>query len=412
MPLFLMKPMIEVENICKAYFKGLDKRYKSLRESIVHIPKNIFNSQRKPFWALEDINFHVTEGQSFGIIGPNGAGKSTLLKILSRITPPTKGKITMYGRVASLLEVGTGFHPELTGRENVYFNGSILGMKKSEIRQRFDEIVAFSGVEEFLDSPLKHYSSGMQMRLAFSVAAHLRAEILLIDEVLAVGDVAFQKKCIGKMDEVSKGQGKTILFVSHDMSALLNFCPHGMLLESGKIKEIGPMDQVVSSYLSNKSFTNRLDSDVVQRQGNGKLTFTNIEIQSIQNANLGLIKCGEDVAIHVYFKTEKDYGSNVFFAILIDNILGQRVAVMSNEMLQKELIFDQTNHCISLKIPHFPMPPGIYTVTLYCTIQGQIADWVKNVCEFEVTGGDFYQTGHNIPKHAGLTLLDFSLDIS
>lgn len=244
-----MKPIIEVNHVWKEYQKGIDRRYKSLRDTLARIPNKVFGAEKEKFWALEDIDFKVEAGESVGIIGKNGAGKSTLLKILSRITPPTKGEIILRGRVASLLEVGTGFHPELTGRENVFFNGSILGMKHAEIKSKFDEIVAFSGVESFIDTPLKHYSSGMQMRLAFSVAAHLDSEILLIDEVLAVGDAEFQKKCIGKMDEVSKGEGKTILFVSHDMKAVKSLTNKLILIQEGKTIFPKSMDEGFLLYL-------------------------------------------------------------------------------------------------------------------------------------------------------------------
>lgn len=243
-----MKPVIEVNHVWKEYQKGIDRKYKSLRDTLTDIPSKLFGNEKEKFWALQDINFHVAAGESIGIIGRNGAGKSTLLKILSRITPPTKGEIILRGRVASLLEVGTGFHPELTGRENVFFNGSILGMKNAEIKRKFDEIVDFSGVESFIDTPLKHYSSGMQMRLAFSVAAHLDAEILLIDEVLAVGDAEFQRKCIGKMDEVSKGEGKTVVFVSHDMGMLEKLTRCGFLLNLGQIKFFGKSAEVLKIY--------------------------------------------------------------------------------------------------------------------------------------------------------------------
>lgn len=245
-----MKPVIEVNHVWKEYHKGIDRRYKSLRDTLIGMPNRLFGAEKEKFWALEDIDFKVQAGESVGIIGRNGAGKSTLLKILSRITPPTKGEIILRGRVASLLEVGTGFHPELTGRENVFFNGSILGMKNQEIKRKFDEIVDFSGVENFIDTPLKHYSSGMQMRLAFSVAAHLDSEILLIDEVLAVGDAEFQKKCIGKMDDVSKGEGKCILFVSHNLTALSDLCPKSVLLSNGKILKYEKTTNVINHYLN------------------------------------------------------------------------------------------------------------------------------------------------------------------
>ena len=251
-----MKPIIEVKNISKKYIIShrLEKYY-TLRETLtnlVKVPLKMLKQKRKAkkeeFWALKDINFSVLPGETIGIIGRNGAGKSTLLKILSQITPPTSGLIHMRGRVASLLEVGTGFHPELTGRENIFLNGSILGMKRWEIRKKFNEIVAFAEIEKFLDTPVKRYSSGMFVRLAFAVAAHLEPEILIVDEVLAVGDIQFQKKCLGKMDEIAKQQGRTVLFVSHNLGAIRSLCAKGILLESGKLKFFGDIDKTITSY--------------------------------------------------------------------------------------------------------------------------------------------------------------------
>lgn len=262
-----MKPIIEVNHVWKEYQKGINRRYKSLRDTIVSMPSKLFGDQKTKFWALEDIDFKVEAGESIGIIGHNGAGKSTLLKILSRITPPSKGEIILRGRVASLLEVGTGFHPELTGKENIFFNGSILGMKNHEIKRKFDEIIAFSGVESFIETPLKHYSSGMQMRLAFSVAAHLDSEILLIDEVLAVGDAEFQKKCIGKMEDISKSEGKTILFVSHNMNSIAELTQKAFLMSQGKMEVTGHSPAVIAEYLKN-TFQNSktYNSDNVVRE--------------------------------------------------------------------------------------------------------------------------------------------------
>ncbi len=239
--------IIEARHITKSYKIGHREHYLSLRDSISNFGRQFFGGSKKEFLALEDISFDVREGECLGIIGHNGAGKSTILKILSRITPPTSGSIKMRGRVASLLEVGTGFHPELTGRENIYLNGSILGMRKEEIEKQFDAIVSFSGVEQFLETPLKHYSNGMQLRLAFGVAAHLEPEILIIDEVLAVGDAEFQKKCLQKMDDVSQS-GRTIVFVSHDMLAVRRLCNECILLEKGKIIEKGKSDNIINSY--------------------------------------------------------------------------------------------------------------------------------------------------------------------
>lgn len=250
-----MKAIIKATGISKKYTLGAQQNpYSTLRESLTDsfawlVRK--FNSDGKKntdFWALEDVNFEIGAGEAVGIIGRNGAGKSTLLKILSRITEPTKGEIAIYGRISSLLEVGTGFHQELTGRENIFLNGAILGMKREEIIRKFDEIVAFAEVEKFIDTPVKRYSSGMTVRLAFAVASHLEPEILIIDEVLAVGDVAFQKKCLGQMEKVT-GAGRTVIFVSHNMSVVRQLCTRGILLKNGKVAEIGAIDKVVNSYL-------------------------------------------------------------------------------------------------------------------------------------------------------------------
>jgi lipopolysaccharide transport system ATP-binding protein len=251
-----MEPIVKVENLGKKYIlKHQSKeKYVALRDVITDKAKAMVTrkAQEQPkqedFWALKDVSFEINKGDRVGIIGRNGAGKSTLLKILSRITEPTEGRITINGRVSSLLEVGTGFHPELTGRENIFLNGSILGMGKSEIEAKFDEIVAFSEVEKFLDTPVKRYSSGMTVRLAFSVAAHLEPDILIVDEVLAVGDAAFQKKCLGKMEEVS-GHGRTVLFVSHNMDTVARLCNKAILLSSGKVEAAGSTEEVIAHYL-------------------------------------------------------------------------------------------------------------------------------------------------------------------
>lgn len=254
-----MKPIIEIRNLSKKYRIGIKQPYYSLRDTLTGFVKNPLASFGKKkinedgltedeFWALKDVSFKVMPGEVIGIIGRNGAGKTTLLKLLSRITPPTRGEIILRGRVASLLEVGTGFHPELTGRENIYLNGAILGMKQKEIKKRFDEIVGFSEIEKFLDTPVKHFSSGMYMRLAFAVAAHLEPEILIIDEVLSVGDIQFQRKCLGKMENVAK-VGRTVLFVSHNLSAIKQLCPRCLILDNGQIVSFGETSSVVQLYI-------------------------------------------------------------------------------------------------------------------------------------------------------------------
>ena len=245
-------PAIRVTGLSKRFSIGERVRYKSLRESIQNAVTAPFRRDRRAeetIWALRDVSFEAKPGEVVGVIGRNGAGKSTLLKVLSRITEPTEGRVELHGRVGSLLEVGTGFHPELTGRENIYLSGAILGMKRIEIAQRFDEIVAFAEIERFLDTPVKHYSTGMYLRLAFAVAAHLEPEILLVDEVLAVGDAAFQKKCLGKMDDVARG-GRTVLFVSHNMPAVTRLCERVVLLDAGRVTADGPCHRVIHTYLS------------------------------------------------------------------------------------------------------------------------------------------------------------------
>lgn len=264
-----MKPILQIQHVSKKFLINHQQLpYLSFRDKLT----NIFRTQAamEEFWALNDVSFDVQVGESLGIIGRNGAGKSTLLKILSRITPPTSGKISVRGRIASLLEVGTGFHQELTGRENIFMNGSILGMRHAEIKARFDEIVDFSGTEKFLDTPLKHYSSGMQLRLAFAVAAHLDPEILIIDEVLAVGDAEFQKKCVGKMEDVSKS-GRTLLFVSHNLPTLKAICKRGILLDKGSVISEGSIESVINAYTYHKIENNKIVNSIRYSEGHAQI---------------------------------------------------------------------------------------------------------------------------------------------
>src|SRR5690554_4049126 len=269
-------------------------------------------------WALQDINFEVQQGEVLGIIGKNGAGKSTLLKILSRVTSPTTGVIKTKGRIASLLEVGTGFHPELTGRENVFLNGAILGMTKTEIRSKIDEIIDFSGCEMYIDTPVKRYSSGMRVRLAFAVAAHLEPDILVIDEVLAVGDAEFQKKAIGKMQDISKGEGRTVLFVSHNMAAVKSLCTRAIVLEHGRVVFEGGTDEAVDFYLkSDKPKDTITLKDRKDRTGSGKARLVNVEILNIKNEIVDSVISGEFLRLKLYFKIEEEISNNLIFAISI-----------------------------------------------------------------------------------------------
>ena len=309
--------VIKVENLGKRYLIGHDKkaggafRYNSMRDSIVHSMRSVYQRLRHPlspnkenteleeFWALKNINFEIKQGDRVGIIGHNGAGKTTLLKLLSRITDPTTGSIKIKGRVASLLEVGTGFHPELTGRENIYLNGAILGMKRIEIKKKFDEIVAFAEVDKFLDTPVKRYSSGMYVRLAFAVAAHLEPEILIVDEVLAVGDAAFQKKSLGKMEDVSK-EGRTVLFVSHNMLAIEKLCNKAICIKSGKLEKIGDSQSVVKYYLNNdvNLRLNRVWDELDGAPGNERIKLNGV---GIINDGVLLTEIFVDTSFEIYF---------------------------------------------------------------------------------------------------------------
>jgi lipopolysaccharide transport system ATP-binding protein len=349
-----MKPILEANNVGKKFrIKHIAGGYMSLRERIANVAKQT-GDQVEDFWALKDVSFEVQAGESVGIIGRNGAGKSTLLKVLSRITRPTSGKILLRGRIASLLEVGTGFHPELTGSENIFFNGSLLGMKRKEIVSRFDEIVAFSGVEKFLDTPLKHYSSGMQLRLAFSVAAFMDPEILVIDEVLAVGDSEFQKKCLGKMEDVSRS-GKTILFVSHNLSAVSQLCSKSLLLDKGKILKQGETNEIISAY-----------NDLTMALGQAKdITVTNgmdlVEVKFELNAVQGV----NQLIFGFSFRQDQ---INVLsgLALLIYNHLNERVGIVD---LRSSFLYQVSSANINYRveglIQALPLIEGTYHLGLY-----------------------------------------------
>jgi len=306
--------IIVVENLGKCYrirHQMERQRYKALRDVVADKVKNLFRSGKEKsqnsvedFWALRNVSFEVKRGEVIGIIGRNGAGKSTLLKILSRITEPSEGRVRIRGRVASLLEVGTGFHPELTGRENIFLNGAILGMSRAEIRRKFDEIVAFAEVEKFLDTPVKRYSSGMYVRLAFAVAAHLEPEILIVDEVLAVGDADFQKKCLGKMESVATKEGRTVLFVSHNMGAVTQLCGRGLLLEQGVMKTSGTTEEVVKVYSRSSSSPSTADLDRNFRGPlAGKLHFKSLRIGSGSSDHSQMISPSSPLQIEVIIES-------------------------------------------------------------------------------------------------------------
>lgn len=361
-------------------------------------------------YALKDIDFEVKQGDVLGIIGKNGAGKSTLLKLLSRVTAPTTGKIYTKGRIASLLEVGTGFHPELTGRENIYMNGTIMGMKKWEIDRKLDEIVDFSGCERYLDTPVKRYSSGMMVRLGFAVAAHLEPEILVVDEVLAVGDAEFQKKAIGKMQDVSKGEGRTVLFVSHNMASIKSLCNTGVLLKYGMVDYMGEMNSVIERYLSTqKNRSNKIISEIQERVGSGKLKFTNVEFLDYKGDCRNSFVTGEVMRIKIYFENYgkiKEY-NNARIDVGINNMLDYQLLWMSSYMFADT--FDSSNGYILFTIHSIPLSGGIYNINLYSMIDGEVADWIQNVTSFVVEFHDYYGTGRILPQNQVPFIIDYKV---
>lgn len=360
------------------------------------------------FWALNDLSFQIHKGEVVGLIGANGSGKSTILKILSRITEPSVGEVRVRGKVASLLEVGTGFHPELTGRENVYVNGAILGMTRREVDKKFDEIVAFAGIADFIDTPIKRYSSGMTVRLGFAVAAHLDPDILIVDEVLAVGDAAFQKQCIGKMKAISKS-GRTIIFVSHNMASIEALCSKSILLDQGKIISTGIPKFIIEEYISrNLSDSRHKLKDREDRQGSGLLRVEEIEIVDNELQKINFAKTGSTLCLLVTFSyTEKSY-PNTRFCLSFTNGKGERISTICSNLINYCHDFSK-NKSILIKFDSLNLVPDIYRVTSFLTINEDIADWVSDALRFEVFEGDFYGTGNLPPVGQGSFLAQFSM---
>jgi lipopolysaccharide transport system ATP-binding protein len=425
--------VIVAENLSKRYLVGHQsarrEQYTALRDVIGREARNFarkaadFVSGRQivqgdeveEFWALRDLSFEVKRGEVLGIIGRNGAGKSTLLKILSRISEPTRGRAILRGRVASLLEVGTGFHPELTGRENIFLNGAILGMARAEIKSKFDEIVAFAEVERFLDTPVKRYSSGMYVRLAFAVAAHLEPEILIVDEVLAVGDVDFQKKCLGKMQDVATNQGRTILFVSHNMAAVESMCGSAMLLVDGQCAAVGQTSAVVQEYLRDLNLTNAMPlGERTDRTGSGDLRFAFLSLEDQVGSQVSAFQCGTESILHLVMdnRTKREL-RNVRIALGIDDQMGQRIALLDTTLVGADIsALSPGSGSVRVIIPKMSLTPGRYRLTLYSTVNGIIADWMKSAAIFDVEAGDYYGTGQ-LPDHGqGMFVLDHRFIVS
>ncbi|MFN2480549.1 MAG: ABC transporter ATP-binding protein [Pyrinomonadaceae bacterium] len=406
--------MIRIDNLGKRYRIGARQNsYETLREVIAGAVRSPLGSLTRrrvsrgdAIWALKGLNFDVEPGEIIGIIGKNGAGKSTLLKILSRITEPSAGRVEMYGRAGSLLEVGTGFHPELTGRENVFLNGAILGMKRREIVRKFDEIVAFAEIERFVDTPVKRYSSGMYMRLAFSVAAHLEPEILIVDEVLAVGDEQFQKKCLGKMGEVGK-HGRTVLFVSHNMAAVSNLCRRVVVLDAGCATFIGAQDEAVAHYLAGFRGATGSVRDRVDRVGSGEMRVVAVEVRDGRRQSLETVASGQDVDICLHYERAADFRhSNVIAGICVKTQTDVPVFLQHNRLTRGEWGRLPQRGAFICRIPRLPLPPSTYRVTFSLMRNGEYIDAMDDAAELNVTGSDFFGSGEVPPATHGSCLVD------
>jgi lipopolysaccharide transport system ATP-binding protein len=404
--------VIRVAELGKQYALGRRPAYRTLGERLGALLTpwrwTPASATDRRFWALRDVSFSVRRGEVVGIIGRNGAGKSTLLKILSRITEPTAGEVDLCGRVGSLLEVGTGFHSELTGRENIFLNGAILGMQRAEIQRKFDEIVAFAEVEQFIDTPVKHYSSGMYMRLAFAVAAHLEPEILVVDEVLAVGDAAFQNKCLGKMEGIAR-QGRTVLFVSHQMATVQQLCSRVIMLDRGSVVEDGDTRRVVHKYLLAASRQARVClEDRMDRRGNGRMRFSTVELLPESGVQTGSLRCGAPATLVLGVVNQSGRPlTNVLVSIGVDDHAGTRILLLDSEMTDTNLArLPPGTSSIHVVIDRLALAPGRYGYTLYAAAGGDVLDWVQNAGFIEVAAGDFYGTGRMPPENQGYLLLD------
>lgn len=409
-----MSPAIRIENLSKRYIvshEGKPNGYKTLRESLVDMASAPLRRLRgeaqattEEFWALKDINVDIQPGEVVGIIGRNGAGKSTLLKILSRITKPTKGRVAINGRVGSLLEVGTGFHPELTGRENIFLNGSILGMSQKEIQSKFDEIVEFAEVAKFLDTPVKRYSSGMYVRLAFAVAAHLEPEILIIDEVLAVGDSHFQRRCLGKMQDVAS-TGRTVIFVSHNMTAVENLCDRVVLLQRGGVKQIGAFEDVVPHYYDAQD---TIDSDSVSSARSPGMTPTITDVSVVGNEGQvgSSLVSGGKCSFRIKYKSKTPI-VQPRFSVVFETLTGQRLFIAQTGLQVPALEdFESCEGSIECEMPELRIIPGTYAVTVGCASAGNQLDLLERVALLDVVSRDFYGTGRLPEASLGHFLVD------
>lgn len=406
-----MNAVVEVRDLAKAYTIShqATAAYRSLREELARAARRAVRPFHKMgvsterFWALQGVSLEVEAGDVLGIIGRNGSGKSTLLKVLSRIVEPTSGSAILRGRTASLLEVGTGFHPELTGRENVYFNGALLGMSRREISQRFDQIVEFAGTSRFLDTPVKFYSSGMYVRLAFAVAAHVDTDVLIVDEVLAVGDAEFQRKSFGRMKEATDSQGKTVLLVSHSMDAIRNICSRCIWLDRGAIVTSGSPDSVVHSYLTGTARSASRDLSAKVRQGTGRVTFgvVSVVLDEIE-ARILHLKLTVDNPQALPLDDPK-------LSIDIHDSTGHHVTNVTNYVVGNRTPLTSTHTSVTLTLRNVNLMPGHYTVNLFLALDrfnSEIFDWVFDAAEFDIPEYDYYGTGQLSPVSSGVIYMD------
>lgn len=409
-----MSVAIGIENLGKKYLLSHDHqlRFPTLRDTLTGLFRRAtFAASRPPkcpreeFWALRDLSLQIRQGERVAIIGRNGAGKSTLLKILSRITEPTTGRATVRGRMASLLEVGTGFHPELTGRENIFLNGAILGMSRSEISRKFDEIVDFAEVERFLDTPVKRYSSGMYVRLAFAVAAHLEPDILVVDEVLAVGDAQFQKKCLGKMESVSR-EDRTVLFVSHNMGAVTALCNRGVLLEAGRAVCAGPIDEVVARYTMGLADRELSVDNCNRRGGSGGIRVRRVWVCDANGATTNRVVSGAAVSFHLEACVEEAYrnGKPVVVGFAVDTLHGERLLTCVSSWADNEVVTAGGLLAVACRIPALPLVQDKYLITVSVSFQNDTLDYVEH-CEYlDVEASDLSLSLGREPAHGRIAL--------
>ncbi|MEO5715658.1 MAG: ABC transporter ATP-binding protein [Luteolibacter sp.] len=396
--------IISVENLSKRYLIGRNTEHgDGLRHILERAVRSPFgwmkngarenNAKTEEFWAVRDVSVEIKRGDMVGIIGRNGAGKSTLLKLLSRITEPTRGKISLRGRVASLLEVGTGFHPELTGRENIFLNGAILGMSRVEIKRKFDEITAFAEIDKFLDTPVKRYSSGMYVRLAFAVAAHLEPEILIVDEVLAVGDAEFQKKCMGKMGDVSS-QGRTVLLVSHQMPAIQNLCNRCILMDRGQLIQEGKTDDIVNAYMSKGAelATGGL-ADRKDRAGKGDIRVTSIDLRDQSGEKILEAIAGNNTVLSLGYEVKdgKDLESCIVCVEICKDM--KKFFALSSDLVDRRKLTLSGKGRIDFMIPEWPLSGGTYHVNIYIESEKVMQDYLNDASVIDTIDGDYYGTG-------------------